>query len=151
MPPQPTVFVVDDDPAVRDSLALLLRSVGLPCRAYPTAREFLAAYEPSQPGCLLLDVRMPGMGGLELQGLLAGQGITLPVVLITGHADVPMAVRAMKGGAVDFLEKPFNDQVLLDCVHRGLERDAEARRRQAERAGVAQRLGLLTPREREVM
>lgn len=146
------VHVVDDDPALRDSLKWLLESVGLTAHVHANAQEFLAGWQdPGVPACLLLDVRMPGMGGLQAQSRLPSFGVAIPVIIITGHGDVPMAVSAMKAGAVDFIEKPFNDQLLLDCVHNALARD-RARREALERAHVlAERYASLTPREREVM
>src|SRR5579872_3520705 len=119
----PTVFIVDDDEGVRNSLRLLVKSIGLPASAFVSAHEFLAGYEPQQPGCLILDVRMPGMSGLELQEQLNLRGAIIPVIFITGHGDIPMAVEAMQHGAFDFLQKPFRDQDLLDRVQRALERD----------------------------
>ncbi len=151
MPSDTTVFVVDDDAAVCDSLRFLIESVGLQVRTFSSADEFLAAYTPGQPGCLVLDLRMPGMSGLELQERLARQKCALPVIIITAHGDVPTAVRAMHAGAVDFMSKPFSDQHLLDRIHQALTKDAQARRDEAVRAGIAARVALLTPREREVM
>ncbi|HXG08429.1 MAG TPA: response regulator [Gemmataceae bacterium] len=148
---RPTVFLVDDDLAVRDALRLLMESVSLPVQAYATAQEFLDTYDPSLPGCLVLDVRLPGMSGLELQEELNARKIYLPVIIITGHGDVPMAVRAMKAGAFDFLEKPFNDQELLDRIHQAIRRDLRRREREAQRDLIAARVALLTPREREVL
>jgi len=148
---EPTVFVVDDDDAVRESLRWLIESVGLRVETYGSAREFLAAYDPVRPGCLVLDVRMPGMSGLDLQDRLALLQNAPPTIIITGHGDVPMAVRAMKAGALDFVQKPFNDQVLVDCIQRALERDDRDRRDRMRRASVATLLARLTPREREVM
>ena len=150
MKAEPTVFVVDDDASIRRALARLLKSVGLAVELYAGAQEFLEACDPDRPGCLLLDVRMPGTGGLELQQILASRGIEWPIVFITGHGDVPMSVRAMKAGAVDFLPKPFSDQDLLDAVQRALGRDSELRTVRAQRAEVTQRIARLTPREREV-
>jgi RNA polymerase sigma factor (sigma-70 family) len=147
----PTVFVVDDDPAVRDSLRLLLQSAHLPVATFASAQEFLAGYDRAAPGCLVLDVRMPGQSGLELQEELAARGLSLPVIIITGHGDVPMAVRAMKLGAVDFIEKPYNAQVLLERVRHALQEDARRRQEEAERTARTARLNLLTPREREVL
>jgi FixJ family two-component response regulator len=147
----PSVYIVDDDEAVRGSLRFLIRSVGLPAQVYTSAQEFLAAYDRRDPGCLLLDVRMPGMSGLDLQQELNRRGATIPVVFITGHGDVPMAVEAMQQGAFDFLQKPFRDQDLLDRVQRALARDAESRARLAARAEIRTRLATLTPREKEVM
>lgn len=151
MPSDAIVFVVDDDAAVCDSLRFLIESVGLRVRTFSSADGFLAAYTPDQPGCVVLDIRMPGMSGLELQEQLAKRGHTLPVIIITAHGDVPSAVRAMRAGAVDFMSKPFNDQDLLDRVHQALAKDAQARQDEAVRAGIAAKVALLTPREREVM
>ncbi len=147
----PIVFIVDDDEAVRNSLRLLLKAVGLAASALPSAREFLDTYKPVQPGCLVLDVRMPGMSGLELQQLLNLQGAVIPVIFITGHGDIPMAVEAMQAGAFDFLQKPFRDQQLIDCIQRALEKDSASRAELDERSRIEERLGLLTPREREVL
>jgi two-component system, LuxR family, response regulator FixJ len=147
----PIVFIVDDDEAVRNSLRLLLKAVGLAASALPSAREFLDTYKPVQPGCLVLDVRMPGMSGLELQQLLNLQGAVIPVIFITGHGDIPMAVEAMQAGAFDFLQKPFRDQQLIDCIQRALEKDRASRAELDERSRIEERLGLLTPREREVL
>lgn len=147
--PEPFVHVVDDEPAIRESLGMLLRSVGLKSRAYAAAHEFLEAWRPAGTECLVCDVRMPGMSGLELQEALNARQARLPVVLITGHGDVAMAVRAMKAGASDFIEKPFNDQVLLDAVNRALARARDGQG--AGRAEIEMRLDSLTPREREVM
>src|SRR5262249_26601663 len=151
MPPEPIVFVVDDDRAMRDSLRWLLDSVGLPVRTYATAAEFLADHDPAQPGCLVLDVRMPGMSGLDLQAELSRRGVELPTIVTTGHAEVPMAVRAVKAGAIDFIEKPFSDQLLLDRVRQALELDRDAREVRTRREDARQRLAALTPREREVL
>jgi len=148
---EPTVFVVDDDEVVCQSLSFLIEDVGLNVQTYGAAQDFLDAYDPGQPGCLVVDVRMPGMSGLELQSRLAEQGIGLPVIVITGHADVLMAVDAMKAGAVDFIEKPFRDQILLDVIQKALELDARARERRASQNAVESRLARLTPREREVL
>ena len=149
-PSTPTVFVVDDDEAVCKSLVWLIGSVGLAVRAYENADAFLASWTEERPGCLVLDVRMPGMSGLELQDALARRGSSLPVIIITGHADVPMAVRALKAGAVDFIEKPFNDQVLLDRIQDAVKRSQAAFAEQARRALVQALLARLTPRERQV-
>ena len=146
-----TVFIVDDDPASRDPLRWLLESVELKVMAFPDATEFLDAYDPGTPGCLILDVRLRGMSGLDLQAELNRRGLQVATIFLTGHADVPMAVRAMKNGAFDFLEKPFNDQELLDRVQQAIERDRKERSRDAERAEQQHRLEALTPREREVM
>ena len=149
--PEPTVFVVDDDRAMRDSLSWLLDSVGLRVRSYATAAEFLADHDPAQPGCLVLDVRMPGMSGLDLQAELARRGVELPTIVITGHAEVSMAVRAVKAGALDFIEKPFSDQLLLDRVRQALQIDLEAREVRRRREDARRRLATLTAREREVL
>jgi two-component system response regulator FixJ len=146
-----TVFVVDDDPAIRQSLRWLIESVGLNVKVFSTAQEFLEGYDPSTPGCLVLDIRMPGMSGLDLQNELATREIQVPIIIITGHAEVPVAVRALKAGAMDFIEKPFSDQLLLDRIRRAIEVDAQSRRVRSEQAEVAARLGQLTPRERQVM
>lgn len=150
-PPEVTVFVVDDDAAMRDSLRWLLQSVNFPVETYASAEEFLAAYDVARPGCLVLDVRMPGMSGLTLQETLAARGMTLPVIMITGYGEVPTAVRALKGGALDFIEKPFNDEILLERVRQALERDRAARAVWARQADAQARLEQLTQREREVM
>ena len=150
-PPEPTVFVVDDDRAMRESLSWLLDSVGLHVRSYATAADFLADHDPAQPGCLVLDVRMPGMSGLDLQAELARRGVDLPTIVITGHAEVSMAVRAVKSGAIDFIEKPFSDQLLLDRVRQALEMDRQAREVRSRREDARRRLATLTAREREVL
>jgi two-component system, LuxR family, response regulator FixJ len=147
----PAVFVVDDDEAVRSSLRLLLKSVGLAPNTLGSAREFLASYDPHQPGCLVLDVRMPEMSGLELQETLNLRGAVIPVIFITGHGDVPMAVEAMQAGAFDFLQKPFRDQDLIDRIQRALEKDRANRTALEERHLIQRRLESLTPREREVL
>lgn len=147
----PTVFVVDDDEAVRSSLRMLLKSVGLTASACASAQEFLAAYDAEQPGCIVLDVRMPGMSGLEMQQELNVRGAMIPVIFITGHGDIPMAVEAMQHGAFDFLQKPFRDQDLLDRVQRALARDRQNRAQLKEKDRIRQRLDSLTPREREVL
>ncbi len=149
--PKPTVFIVDDDAAVRDSLGLLLRSMGLPVETFESGRAFLDAGRDSRQGCLVLDIRMPGMSGLELQQELVARHSLLPIIFITGHGDVPMAVEAMQAGAVDFIQKPFRDQDLLDRINQALEKDALGRRMLAERAQIHRRLETLTPREREVL
>ncbi len=146
-----TVFVVDDDQAMRNSLKWLIESVGMKVETYPSADEFIKDYYPGRSGCLLLDVRMPGMSGLDLQEYFVRESLHVPIIIITGHGDVPMAVRAMKAGAVDFIEKPFNDEMLLDSIRNALARDSEDRARQAQRAEVAARLAQLTPREYQVM
>ena len=147
----PVVFIVDDDEAVRGSLRLLLKSVGLTPNAMGSAREFLTRYDSTQPGCLVLDVRMPEMSGLELQEQLNLQGAVIPVIFITGHGDVPMAVEAMQAGAFDFLQKPFRDQDLIDRIQRALEKDRSNRTTLTERSAIRDRLESLTPREREVL
>lgn len=148
---EPTVFVVDDDEAVCRALRLLIKSAGMNAQTYASAEQFLDGYKPSRPGCLLLDIQMPGMNGLALQEQLAQRKLKIPVIIITGHGDVPMAVRAMKLGAVDFIEKPFRDQALLDHIKRAIDQDAQDRRDQAELDQIEQRLGLLSRRERQVM
>jgi len=147
----PTVFVVDDDPAMRQSLRWLLQSVGLAVETYGTAEAFLAAVDGTRAGCLVLDVRMPGMSGLHLQEELKHRGIMLPIIVVTGYAEVPTAVRALKTGAIDFIEKPFSDQMLVESVRHALALDQQARATEAERAEVTARLALLSAREREVM
>lgn len=149
--PQPTVFVVDDDDAMRSSLKWLIESVDLKVECHASAESFINSYYPGRSGCLLLDVRMPGMSGLELQEYLQHHEITIPIIIITGHGDVPMSVRAMKAGATDFIEKPFNDELLLDSIRNALLLDETQRDQQAELAELAGRLALLTPREHEVM
>ncbi|MEW6251627.1 MAG: response regulator transcription factor [Planctomycetota bacterium] len=147
----PTVFVVDDDPSVRRSLRRLIESVGLSVETFGTAQEFLDNYDRSSAGCLVLDVRMPGLGGLELQERLSSENLPIPIIFITGHGDVPMTARAMKAGAVDFIQKPFNEQDLLDAISRALDVDSRSRRIRAEQDRVVQLVDTLTPREREVM
>jgi two-component system response regulator FixJ len=145
------VYLVDDDDAVRDSLGLLLRSIGLECELYPSALAFLEHYDRSRHACLVADIRMPGLSGLELQQRLNEQNADIPILFITGHGDVPMAVTAMKAGAADFIQKPFRDQDLIDRIHKALERDNERRAVRAETEVIRERLALLTPRETEVM
>jgi two-component system response regulator FixJ len=147
----PTVFLVDDDKAVRESLRFLMKSVGHRIDCFGSAEEFLGAYDPGRPGCLVLDVRIPGMSGIELMGKLTKMGCRLPIIIITGHADVPMAVQAMKDGALYVLEKPFKDQVLLDLIHAAFEKNAQLRKGDAERAEIMERLTRLTPKECEVL
>jgi len=147
----PVVYIVDDDEAVRNSLRLLLKSVGLVPAPLTSAREFLEKYDPAQPGCVVLDVRMPEMSGLELQELLNTEGAIIPVVFITGHGDVPMAVEAMQAGAFDFLQKPFRDQDLIDRIQRALEKDRANRDALSERNLIREHLESLTPREREIL
>lgn len=151
MAAEKTVFIVDDDEVVRESLSWLISSIGLNVETFASAQAFLNSYEHGRPGCLLADVRMPGMSGLELQKHLASQAICLPVVVVTGHGDVQMAVRAMKDGAFDFIEKPFNDQVMLDLVNRAVNECERRRNAQMDRLEVQARIDLLTPRERQVM
>jgi FixJ family two-component response regulator len=148
---EPLIFIVDDDDEVRAALGLLMESVGLEVATYESAQAFLDDFDPARPGCLILDVRMGDMSGLELQTRLTAEPIHPPIVIITGHGDVPMAVRAVRAGAVDFLEKPFNDQALLDAVHRALSIDARHRGHAMRLAEVKQRLERLTPREREIL
>ena len=148
---QANVFVVDDDQAMRNSLKWLIESVGMHVETFASATDFIHNYYPGRAGCLLLDVRMPGMSGLELQQHFLEHQINIPIIIITGHGDVPMAVRAMKSGAVDFIEKPFNDELLLESIRNALDLDVERRTAQAGRAEVAARLAQLTPREHEVM
>ena len=145
------VIVVDDESAVRRSLENLIRSVGLRVEAFASAQEFLRSKRPDVPGCLVLDVRLPGLSGLDLQKRMAEAEIEIPIIFITGHADIPMTVRAMKAGAVEFLTKPFREQDLLDAIQQALERDSQAREQRAEIEGPRRRFALLTPREREVM
>jgi FixJ family two-component response regulator len=148
---QPFVFVIDDDPSVRDALAGLLRSVGLQSRLFGSTREFLQSERPDGPGCLVLDVRLPERSGLDFQRELADSSIHLPIVFITGHGDIPMSVRAIKAGAIEFLPKPFHDQELLDAIQLGIERDRARRQDAAAIADLQERFQALTPREREIM
>jgi two-component system response regulator FixJ len=150
-PPGPTVFVVDDDLAIREWLEVLLRGAGYGVVSFESAPAFLAGYEDGMPGCLVLDIRMPGMSGLELQARLRERGIQLPVIFITSHGDVPMAVEAMRAGAIDFLLKPFQDPDLLDRVRLALAMDAANRAERSEVAAIRGRMASLTPRESEVM
>lgn len=147
----PLVYIVDDDEAVRAGLRVLLASAGLDSRGYGNALEFLDVVAPEHDGCLLLDVRMPGLSGLDLHERLIAKGVTLPVIILTGHGDVPMAVRALKRGAFDFIQKPFNDQFLLDRINAALLCDSQRRGQQREAAALRNRLARLTSREREVM
>lgn len=146
-----TVYVVDDDQAVRDSLGLLLRSVGLPCQLFESGQAFLDAWQDDWHGCLLLDIRMPGMSGMELHERLRERHISIPVIFVTGHGDVPMAVEAMRNGAFDFIQKPYRDQELLDRVNQALNWEASQRSTENRRRELQQRYESLTPREREVM
>ncbi len=147
---QPTVFIVDDDPAIRFAMQALMESVNLPHEIFGSADEYLEKITEQRPGCLVLDIRMPGLGGLELQQELIERDNTLPIIFITGHGDVPMAVEAMQKGAVDFIQKPFRDQDLLDRITEALRTDNERREEQQEHAKVAERVDRLTNREREV-
>jgi len=149
--PEAIVFVVDDDPSVREALRSLIRSAGLTVQTFASALEFLACPPPDVPSCLVLDIRLPGLSGLDLQKRMAEIDIATPIVFITGHGDVPTSVRAMKAGAVEFLTKPFTDQDLLDAVQQAIERDRAARRTRAEIGELQSRFESLTPREREVM
>ena len=146
-----TVFVVDDDASMREALKNLLRSVGLEVETFSTAQEFLSSQRSEAPGCLILDVRLPGSSGLDLQRQLAEANIDLPIVFITGHGDIQMSVRAIKAGAVEFLTKPFRDQDLLDAVQQAVDRDRETRANQAEVMDLEARYESLSPREKEVM
>ncbi|MDX6532127.1 MAG: hypothetical protein QOH41_4417 [Blastocatellia bacterium] len=145
------VFVIDDDAPVRESIQGLLKSVGLRSDSFGTAQEFLASDRAEGPSCLVLDVGLPGLNGLDFQSQLADAGIHIPIIFITGHGDIPMTVRAMKSGAVEFLTKPFRDQDLLDAIYQALDRDRVTRQRERELAEVRKRYESLTPREREVM
>ena len=146
-----TVFVVDDDADVRASIQGLLKSVGLRSQSYATPQEFMRTKQPDAPCCLVLDVRLPGVNGLDFQRELAEAGVCIPIIFITGHGDIPMTVRAMKSGAVEFLTKPFRDQDLLDAIHQALDRDRQTRLQRAELAELQKRYESLTAREREVM
>ncbi len=148
---EPTVFIVDDDQAVARSLRWLIESVRLKVETFASAQAFLDGYDAAKPGCLVLDVRMPGMSGIELQERLTAQRIRVPIIFITGHGDVQMAVRAVQAGAFDFIEKPFNDQDLLDRMQRAISFDSERRERDTQRAQLGALFTSLTPREREVM
>jgi len=149
--PQSIVFVIDDDAEVRKALDSLIRSVGLWARLFASAQEFLEAKRPQVPSCLILDVRLKGISGLDFQSKLADANIPIPIIFITGHGDIPMSVRAMKAGAIEFLPKPFRDQDLLDAIHLAIERDAARRQQEAELATLRERFEWLTPREREVL
>jgi FixJ family two-component response regulator len=147
----PTVFVIDDDAAVRASIQGLLKSVGLRCESFRSAEEFLRRNRTDGPSCLVLDVSLPGVNGLEFQRELADAGIRIPIIFITGHGDIPMTVKAMKSGAVEFLTKPFLDQALLDAIHQAVDRDRAARQQRDKLAELRKRYTTLTAREREVM
>ncbi|MGE5475565.1 MAG: response regulator transcription factor [Bacteroidales bacterium] len=151
MTPQPVVHVVDDDGAIRDALVLLLEAAGHTARAHADGSDFLRDLDPVQPGCVVADVRMPGLSGLDVQCALRERRIDLPVIIITGHADVAMAVQALKSGAADFIEKPFDEDVLLSAVGRALDSGARAFRERRQQDDIIARAATLTPREREVM
>lgn len=151
MTEEPTVFVVDDDKAMRKSLRWLIESVNLQVETYESSQEYLEKFDGGRPGCLVLDVRMPGMSGLDLQDYLRENGVEIPIIIITAYGDVPMAVRAIKAGALDFIEKPVCDQVLLDHIHDAIELDQKRRQTKADNREVAERLETLTKREVEVM
>jgi FixJ family two-component response regulator len=150
-PPAPTVFVVDDDAPMRDALSSLIRSVGLRVEIFSSAREFLRAKASDGPACLVLDVRLPGLSGMDLHRELIAADNPIPVIFITGHGDIPMSVRAMKAGAAEFLTKPFHDQDLLDAIQQAIDRDSKALEQRAEAQELRARYDSLTPREREVM
>src|SRR5437762_8292965 len=149
--PEPIVFVVDDDLSVRRSTERLIRSIGLEVQTFTSAREFLKNPRPARPACLVLDVRMPGLSGMDLQRELTQSGIHIPIIFITAHGDIPMSVRAMKAGATEFLTKPFRGRSLLDAVRAAIERDRSAHKARSETAELHKRYDQLTPREREVM
>jgi FixJ family two-component response regulator len=149
--PQSLVFVIDDDASTRETLSSLIRSVGLQVQLFASAQDFMKSKRPDAPSCLVLDIRLPGINGLDFQQKLAHLNIGMPIIFITGHGDIQMSVRAMKAGAIEFLTKPFRDQDLLDAIHAGLEKDRERRRRDAEIAELQTRFASLTPRERQVL
>lgn len=149
--PNGLVYIVDDDAHVRRSLERLLRSVALDVETFDSAAEFLRHQHPDRPTCLVLDVRMPGLGGLDLQRELSSADLTIPIIFITGHGTIPISVNAMKGGAVDFLQKPFDDQALLDAINRALELDWNTRNKRSEFAQLQRHIESLTPREQEVL
>jgi two-component system response regulator FixJ len=148
---EPVVYVVDDEEQIRQSLRVLLETLGLGVQAYGNAEEFLNHYNPDQHGCLVLDVRMPGMSGIELQSRLSSAEVRIPVIMITGHGDIPMAVEAIKMGAVDFIEKPFREQALLESVQKGIKLDAERRQQQSEQKKFKEAFSKLTARERQIV
>jgi FixJ family two-component response regulator len=150
-PEEPMVFAVDDDASMREALSRLFRSVGMRAQIFASAQDFLMFKRPDAPACLVLDVRLPGLSGLDLQRELAAANLEIPVIFITGHGDIPMSVQAMKAGAVEFLTKPFRDQALLDAIHLAIQRDSANRKRQAEIAEQCARYDSLTQREREVL
>ena len=148
---EPTVFVIDDEASVRDALALFLDSEGLSVKSYGTAQDFLSEYQPYFHGCMIVDIRMPGMSGLELQDALNDKGVDLPIIFLTGHGDVPMSAKAFKAGAVDFKEKPFNDEDLLESIRDAIVKDRTSRQLKRRGAGLVMRFSRLTPREKQVM
>jgi len=150
-PDPANVFIVDDNPAVRDAIRWLVQQVGLNAKTYDSAQEFLAAFKPGMRGCLVLDIRMPGLSGLDLQDKLVQAGIQLPVIIVTGHGDVPITVRAMKAGAFEFLQKPFNDQALLDAIQSALEKYTQLWEQKDRMSQTSRNLESLTPREREIL
>jgi FixJ family two-component response regulator len=147
----PTVFVIDDDALVRTAIQGMLKSVGLRSETFETPQDFLRTNRPDGPSCLVLDMRLPGVSGLDFQRQLVDAGVRIPIIFITGHGDIPMTVKAMKSGAVEFLTKPFRDQDLLDAIHQGLDRDRAMRQQQSELSALRSCYKSLTPREREVM
>ena len=147
----PTVYIVDDDFGVRDAMCELITSIGIRAKSYDNVRSFLDEYIPSKPGCLVLDVRLPGISGLELQEHLRRKNIHIPIIFVSGHSNVAIAVRTMKAGAIDFLEKPFDDQLLLDSIQKALEIDRVARDEQEHRSMIMKRIDCLSPREEEVL
>jgi FixJ family two-component response regulator len=149
--PEPIVFVIDDEAQIRDGFKSLIRSIGLRAETFASAREFLLAKRPDTPACLVLDVRMPGLSGLDLQRELSDAQIHIPIIFITGHGDIPMSVRAMKDGAMEFLTKPVRGQDLLDAIQKAIERDRGVRKERADLAGIRARFDSLTPRETEVL
>ena len=150
-PEEPIVFAVDDDPSMREALARLFRSIGMRAQIFASAQDFLKFKRPDAPACLVLDVRLPGLGGLDLQRELGAGDRAIPIIFITGHGDIPMSVEAMKAGAVEFLTKPFRDQALLDAIHQAIQRDSADRKRRGEMEEQRARYELLTLREREVL
>ena len=149
--PPPVVYVIDDDASIRDALKSLIRSVGLHVELFGSAQDFPQRQRPNAPGCLVLDIRLPGISGLDFQRRLADANIRIPIIFITGHGDIPMSVRAMKAGAVEFLTKPFRDQELLDAIQLALERDRLRHQQESELAALQERFESLTPREREIL
>jgi len=150
-PEEPIVFAIDDDASMREALSRLFRSIGMRAHVFGSPQDFLTFKRPEAPACLVLDVRLPGLSGLDLQRDLAAAGLTIPIIFITGHGDIPMSVQAMKAGAVEFLTKPFRDQVLLDAIHEAIQRDCANRKHRAEIAEQRARYDSLTQREREVL